>query len=67
MAVRIQISLYGRLVAEAVVESLAEADKLWSKYAIAKYNKGMSIGGAAISNYNSSRFWNVPVGGKIES
>ena len=66
MAIRIQISLHGRLVAEAVVESLFEADRLWSAYAVSKYKKGMPIGGATVSNSNSSRFWNVPVGEKIE-
>jgi hypothetical protein len=65
MAVRIQITLYNKLIAEAVVETYAEANKLWSAFAVTKYRKGKRFGGAVISD-SKHRHWNVPVGGLIE-
>lgn len=65
MPVRIQITCYSQLVAEAVLESSAEADKLWARWASAKYRVGKPIGGAAIQRADLPRIWGCRVGERI--
>jgi len=62
MPTRIQIVRYYKLVAEAVVETPAEADKLWSRYANLRYQRGLDIGGAIITDDNFPKQFNVRVG-----
>lgn len=61
MAVRIQITLYDKLVAEAVVENYSDAVSLWSKWCCGRYNKDLPLGGALMMPM-PERKWNVPVG-----
>lgn len=65
MAMRLQIAIGSRLVAEAIFETARDADRAWAAFARAKYAKGLPMGGAAIARAESPRFWNVPVGAQI--
>jgi hypothetical protein len=61
MPIRIQIAIQNKLVAEAVVENNAEADKLWAKWCCVRYRKGLYFGGALI-NREDIRHWDVEIG-----
>ena len=65
MPTRIQIVRYYRLIAEAVVETPAEADKLWGRYAMLRYQKGLDIGGAIIKDDNYPKEFDVKVGSYV--
>jgi hypothetical protein len=65
MPTRIQIVRYYRLVAEAVVETPAEANKLWSRYAALKYQRGLDIGGAIMTDDNHPKEFDVRVGSYV--
>lgn len=67
MAIRLQVACNDVLVAEAVVVSLAEADRAFARYACAKYRKGLPVGGAVIQRADLPRQWDVPVGASVLS
>ena len=60
--IRIQIVLYENLIGEVIVESTAEANKLWSRYACNKYRKGLPLGCAIEQLADLPRTINVKVG-----
>ena len=39
-AIRIQVAIHDTLVAEAIVENYATANRLWAHFATAKYHAG---------------------------
>lgn len=64
MKIRIQVACYQTLIAEVIVESHMEI-KTWAAYAMAKYKKGLPIGGACMQCADLPRLWNVLVGSLI--
>ena len=60
--IRLQIVCYEKLIAEVIVETSAEANKLWSKYACEKYRKGLPLGAAIQQRADLPRAINVRVG-----
>jgi hypothetical protein len=62
---RLQIVQSNTLVAEVVVESFREAERLREYYVAARYRANKSMGCSTISSADISRFWNVPVGSVI--
>jgi hypothetical protein len=62
--VRVQIVVYDRLIAEVIVH-LSQADKLWAKWAVARYRNNAPIGGASISLASNPRHWDVAVGSRV--
>jgi hypothetical protein len=67
---RLQIVQSDTLVAEVIVESFREAERVRECYVAARYKLNLPMGCSVIGSTNSSRLWNVPVGSvitKIES
>lgn len=64
-AVRIQICCGYTLMAEAIVASIEEADRVWAAFTNTKYRARKKYGGAVISRADLPRTWDVPVGGTI--
>lgn len=65
MPIRVQLTSYDTLVGEVIVEDYAEANKLWSAYACAKYRKGDTTGAVVMSDVKQPRFFDVRVGEAI--
>lgn len=62
---RIQIAVYDKLVAEAILENFAEADKLWARWCMIRYERKLPLGGAVINDAGMSRAFDAKVGDYI--
>jgi len=65
-AIRIQFVCNDKLIAEVIVESMKEADKVVAAYFNRRYDKHKPMGGAAIRLASIKRHWDIPVGATIE-
>ena len=63
-AMRLQITVFGQLVAE-VVGSFDYIDSLRSRYAMAKWRAGKPCGGMLIQRADLPRWFDVPVGRSV--
>jgi hypothetical protein len=61
---RIQFVCHDRLVAEVIVEHHM-ADQTVSDYYHTKHKNGEAIGASIMNRSDVARFWNVPIGAKI--
>lgn len=62
--IKIQIVVEHKLIGAVIVESLREADKLWSRWAILRYRRNEPIGCAAFLNPDDG--WNLTKGNEGE-
>ncbi len=62
---RLQIVCYDKLEVEAIFESLEEASKARDKYLALKYYRNKPMGGSIIQRADLPKYWNIPVGVKI--
>jgi hypothetical protein len=58
---RLQIAMYDTLVAEVVVETFREAERIRDAYVNRRHRQHLPLGCSCISAADSSRFWNVPL------
>ena len=64
LPIRIQITCNGVLQAEVICHQ-RDVDRIWSRYAIAKYRADKPVGGACSSRADMPRYWNVSVGSTL--
>jgi hypothetical protein len=63
--VRIQIACHHVLVAEVIVKSHHEADRLMRDWSNLRYKRNKPMGGACIQRADIKRLWDIPVGSTI--
>ena len=65
MAIRLQVTAYGVLIAEAIFETYDEADRAYAYLTTAKWVTQRPCGGAVLCRADLPRTWDVPVGSLI--
>jgi hypothetical protein len=64
--VRLQMAVSGVLKAEVIVESMTEADRIWARWSVGRYRRGLPQGSACMNSMYMDRLWDVPVGTLIK-